>query len=232
MERHKVDLGTGYKNNMACSTFVDYIARDLRDALSRTIQKSKFFSIQMDGSTDAANVEEELFLVLYFDPYSSDGLVYLRNVFLCVRQPSSANAEGLYECFGRTLSYMGIDVPHKLVGFGCDGTNVNMGERALKGLLQAHKHWLVVCWCMAHRLELAIKDGLCGTFFSTIDEMLMRAYYLYAKSPKKCRDLEVVVEELKSCLMSSAFPSKGEASLCVPVVHVLLPIRLLHWIIC
>ena len=59
---------------------------------------------------------------------------------------------------------------------------------------------------MAHRLELAIKDALCGTFFSTIDELLIRAYYLYAKSPKKCRNLEVVVEELKSCLSSSAFP--------------------------
>ena len=112
--------------------------------------------------------------------------MHLRNVFLCVRQPSSTNAEGLCECFGRALSYMGIDVPHKLVGFGCDGTNVNMGERALKSLLQAHKPWLAVCWCMAYRLELAINDGLCGNFFSTIYEMLMRAYYLYAKSPKKC----------------------------------------------
>ena len=148
-------------------------------------------------------------LALYFDPYSSAGSVHLWSRFLCIRQPRSGNAEGLHECFGRALSYMGIDdVPHKLIGFGCDGTNVNIGERALKGLLQAHKPWLVVCWCMAHRLELAIKDALRGTFFSTIDEQLMRAYYLYAKSPKKCRDLQVVVEELKCCLTSSTFPTK------------------------
>ena len=81
--------------------------------------------------------------------------------------------------WGGIVTY-GIDVPHKLIGFGCDGTNVNMGERALKCLLQGHKPWLMVCWCMAHRLELAIKDGLHGTFFSAVDEMLMRAYYLYA----------------------------------------------------
>ena len=131
MERHKVYLGMGYKNNMASSTFVDYIARDLRDELSQGIHKSKFFSIQMDGSTDSANVEEKLFLALYFDPYSSDGSVHLRSRFLCIRQPRSGNAKGLHECFGRALSYMGIDVPHKLTGFGCDEANVNIGERAL-----------------------------------------------------------------------------------------------------
>ena len=75
----------------------------------------------MDGSTDAANVEEELFLVLYFDPYSNDGSVHLRDVFLCVRQHWYLNAEGLCKCFGRALSYMGSYVSHKLIGFGCDG---------------------------------------------------------------------------------------------------------------
>ena len=30
-ERHGVDLGETYKTDMACSAFVDYIARDLRD---------------------------------------------------------------------------------------------------------------------------------------------------------------------------------------------------------
>ena len=110
----------------------------------------------MDGSTDAANVKEERFIVLYFDPYNSDVSVHLRNVFLCVRQPSSVNAEGLYECFGRALSYMGIDVPHKLVEFGYDGTKVNMGERALKGLLQANKPWLV---CV---VKVGLISDFCG----------------------------------------------------------------------
>ena len=135
MEHHKVDLGTGYKNTMACSTFVDYIARDMRATLSKAIQKSRFFSIEIDGTTDVANVEKELFLVLYFDSYSSDGSVHLRSPFLCVRQPNSVSTEGLYECFRKALSYMEVDVPHKLIGFGCDGTNVNISERGLKGLL-------------------------------------------------------------------------------------------------
>ena len=63
LERQGVDLGEGYKTNMACSTFVEFIAEDLRQDLCQALQKRKFFSLQMDGSTDAANVEEEIFFV-------------------------------------------------------------------------------------------------------------------------------------------------------------------------
>ena len=52
---------------------------------------------------------------------------------------------------------------------------------------------------MAHRLELAIKDTLKGTSFDLVDEMLLRLYYIYDKSPKKCRELEGIVNNLKDC---------------------------------
>ena len=52
-------------------------------------------------------------------------------------------------------------------------------------------------WCFAHRLELACKDGLKGTLFKSIEEMLLHIYLLYERSPKKARELGVVVEELK-----------------------------------
>jgi len=32
------------------------------------MDKAKFFSLMIDSSTDSANIDEELFLVLYFDP--------------------------------------------------------------------------------------------------------------------------------------------------------------------
>ena len=43
----------------------------------------------------------------------------------------------------------------------------------------------VVFWCIAHQLELALKDALKGTFFSEMDEMLLLTYYLYGKSGNK-----------------------------------------------
>ena len=54
--------------------------------------------------------------------------------------------------------------------------------------------WIVVFWCFAHRLELALNDALRTTYFSKVEELLLRLYYFYEKSPKKCRELNVVTE--------------------------------------
>ena len=45
-------------------------------------------------------------------------------------------------------------------------------------------------WCMAHRLELAVRDALKSTAFDAVDDLLLKLYYVYEKSPKKCRELE------------------------------------------
>ena len=209
-EKHRVDLGAGYKNNQACAVFVDYIARAQREALAAQLAKAKYFSIQADGSTYSGNVEDELYLVVYFDPYTQNGKVHIRNKFLTVRRPAHSNAEGLYECFIRALTYAVIpDWENKLVGFGSDGASVNIGANGLKGYLEKAVPWVLVFWCLAHRLELALKDFLKGTLFSEIYEMLLRLYFLYEKSPKKCPELDGVVASLRECLESTDLPDEG-----------------------
>ena len=94
--------------NKACASFVDYIADEQRQILVSALAGVKFFSLQADGSTDAGNVEDELFLVLYFDPHAKDGKVHVHDRFLTVRQPKSGNAEGLFKCFKNTLSHVGL----------------------------------------------------------------------------------------------------------------------------
>lgn len=54
----------------------------------------------------------------------------------------------------------------------------------LKGLVEKEIPWVYWSWCLAHRVELAVKDALKGTSFDLIDEMLLRLYYIYEKSPK------------------------------------------------
>lgn len=39
-EKHGVALGDGNKNDLACATFTDYIARDLRENLSQVLQSA------------------------------------------------------------------------------------------------------------------------------------------------------------------------------------------------
>ena len=48
--------------------FVKFIALDLQQQLKKDISSAMFFSVQVDSSTDSENIEEELFLILYFDP--------------------------------------------------------------------------------------------------------------------------------------------------------------------
>lgn len=52
-------------------------------------------------------------------------------------------------------------------------------------------------WCYAHRLELACKEAFVSPLFTMIQEMLLRLYYLYEKSPKKSRELACIVDNLK-----------------------------------
>lgn len=59
----------------------------------------------------------------------------------------------------------------KLIGFGCDGTSVNTAAGGLRGCLEQSVPWVVVFWCLAHRLELSLKDALSATLFSSTDEM-------------------------------------------------------------
>ena len=68
----------------------------------------------------------------------------------------------------------------------------------MKGKLQEAVPWLFWSWCSyPHRLELACKDALCSDLFTVIDEMLLRLYYIYEKSPQKCRELTDIADDLK-----------------------------------
>ena len=210
-ERHGVDLGEGYKNNQACAVFIQYIAQDQKQILLDALSKAKFYSMQGDGSNDSGNIENELFLVVYVDRNSPDCRIRIENKFFAIQRPTTGDAEGLFDCVNKAVRYVGLDDSwsKKLIGFGCDGTAVNIAENGLKGHLQGVAPWIEMFWCLAHRLELALKDALKGTPITNIDEMLLRLYYLYEKSPKKCRELESVIEELQACLTTQEFSKKG-----------------------
>ena len=66
-ERHGVSLGSGYKNDHACATFIEFIAKEQQQILTIALSKS---SLQADSSVDAGHVELELFLVSYLDTRS------------------------------------------------------------------------------------------------------------------------------------------------------------------
>jgi hypothetical protein len=168
------------------------------------VSNAHFFSLLMDGSTDASNHDNELMLVQWCDTNSSDEKVQSRLSFLTVHQPESANAEGLFASLEYGLKCLGIpslsrQTCTQLVGIATDGASANIATGGLKGLVEKELNWIFWMWCLAHRLELAIKDALKGSFFDSIDELLLRLYYMYENPPKKCRELESVVTDLREC---------------------------------
>jgi len=115
-------------------------------------------------------------------------MVHVRNNFFAVRHLSHGTGEGLYICVKKTLAYMGMTP----LQWQCKMSvmDANIGSRSgLKGYLMKDIPWLIVSWCLVHRLELSGKDALKDTFFREIDELLLQVYYVYEKSPKKCHEL-------------------------------------------
>ena len=83
------------------------------------------------------------------------------------------------------------------MGIATDGAAANVAVGGLKGLVERELEWIFWMWCLVHRLEQEIKDALHDTSFDLLNEMLLWLYYLYEKSPKKYRELESIVSDLK-----------------------------------
>lgn len=215
--RHGIDHGHAYNTKDSAKAFVHYIAESQRQLFISSLSSSRFYSFLMDGSTDAGNVEDEVIVILTSTRDEVTQEIKSCARFLSVEVPTKADADGLIQSLSRGLSPLGVtNVLDKsnvlgakpiLVGGGTDGASVNIAEQnGMKGKLQRELPWVSWAWCFAHRLELACKDSLSSKLFKDIDEMLLRLYYLYEKSPKKSRELEDIVTDLKEVY---EFPDGG-----------------------
>ena len=203
--RHGVNLGSPYKMETEAMTFTHYIAESEKQKLLDTMQSVKFISLLMDGSTNVGYVNNELLLVVWFDKEGVREQVCTHSSYLSIKRPSSVSAQGLFQVLADVLQSLGITAVSrseatKLVGIGTDGAAAIIAGAGLKGLVEDELPWIFWMWCLAHRLELAIKDTLKGTSFDQIDEMLLRLDYIYERSPKKCRQLEDIITHLKGRL--------------------------------
>ena len=222
--RHGVNFGAAYSTPESAKSFTGYIAESQRQAFLNTVSGpssyGRFYSFLMDGSMDAGNLEDELVVLLFYCKDDSAQVITSRTLYLSVLIPQSSNADGLLVCLGDALTIMGIDnildeksvvnVERKpvLVGGGTDGASVNIARHnGLKGQIQNAIPWFYWCWCYAHRLELACKDGFCSPLFVSIQEMLLRLYYIYEKSSKKSRELADIVQDLREVY---EFPKGGD----------------------
>ena len=48
-----------------------------------------------------------------------------------MQRPAHGSTEGLYDCFEKAMTYIGIEDSWKakMIGLGCDGMNINLGKQ-------------------------------------------------------------------------------------------------------
>ena len=60
-QKKGLDIGTTYHNEQAAAVFTDFIGEDVYKNVFSSLEKTgkRFYSLTMDGTTDAATVEQE-----------------------------------------------------------------------------------------------------------------------------------------------------------------------------
>lgn len=153
-----IDVGQTYRNIMSAKSFIKAISDDEFKKVKMDILNTNFFCIIGDGSLDSSVLEQEM----WFARTCRHGK--LQMCFIGVQDTEKAVANGivngLKSLVERNLTLSSDCFLSKVVSLSCDGASVMVGCRnGVGALLKKIQPSIVVVHCMAHRLELSLKDG-------------------------------------------------------------------------
>ena len=184
-----------YKSDIACNRFIYDIYNEQIDQLITKLCEARFFSVMIDGSTDSANIENELVYVRYLD--MGTGVV---TSFIGIEDTKHATAEGILETVDAIFTRVGVlDWRNKVVALGTDGAAVNLGSKdGVAAKLRRDISHLVTVHCIAHRLELGILNAIQQhPRLTQLNDALAHLYEQYKQSPKALRELKMLGEVLE-----------------------------------
>ena len=182
-EAKGLELLSTYRTTKYCQNFVKAIADVEFFQVKEQVKQAKFLCVIGDGSTDSGVKEQEM----WFGRSSNAGVIRVN--FIGVHSPERANAEnivsGLKEIVGKNLELEWPYFSGKLAALACDGASVMVGARAGVGtLLNRDSPTMITIHCMAHRLELCLKDSVkkLNLYEKCISVLAMGIYYFYHNS--------------------------------------------------
>ena len=151
-----VTVGSTYWNEINARVFVMYIHEAMFARMKMAVASSKFFSILSDGSTDSANVQEEIVYIRFHqDGRPTTKLVALKPV-------EKADAESITKAVVEAMETdLGVTDWHdKVIAAGVDGANVMIGH--LSGVVtrlsnKSSGNHVLGIHCLGHKLELVFK---------------------------------------------------------------------------
>ncbi len=170
------------------------------EIISHIIKSKSKFAILVDESTSVSNAQS---LIVYVCAvFDGEVCVY----FLGLLPVESATAEGLKETLLSFLYSLGLTdeiMKVQFVGFCSDGASTMIGQHnGLAALLTAKYPIIKPFHCMAHRLELAVKNATdTVNSVSHFCDLVDGVYKVYNMSPKNQREIELIVGNLAVELM-------------------------------
>ena len=100
-QHHGVDIGHAYNTPESAKAFTGFIAKSqCQGFLNILSSNNHFYSLLMDGTTDAGNVEEELVALVFCTKDASTQQLITCSRFLSLYSPKKADASGLLQCIG------------------------------------------------------------------------------------------------------------------------------------
>ncbi|KAK1903842.1 Zinc finger protein 862 [Dissostichus eleginoides] len=166
----------------------------MKDQLHDLVKKKPFYcSLLFDGSTDKTTTEKEVISIKVIE----NGTPRIR--LLGIVEPDTCDAQGILKAVAQKCEENQLNLSNCLTATAADGASVNFGKTT--GVLTRLQHqsapWMIKVHCIAHRLELCLKDAFKETYFIQIDDLLTRLYSLYRRSAKKWRQLKDLGEALE-----------------------------------
>lgn len=193
-ECNGVSIGDTYRNDKSAKSFVKNIGGIYYDQVRNLLQNADYFSIFCDGTTDRTDTEKEVILVKVLEDY------YPKIKYFKLQEPENTKADGILAAIDQAFFEANLQqYKQKTIGFCSDGASVMMGAR--RGVIQLLKtagnaDWIMPVWCLAHKLELAVKDAFKSTYMDTVIEILVSIYYFYKGSAKRFKEATDIAEVL------------------------------------
>lgn len=147
--------------------------------VSTAVTKANFVCIISDGSTDSSIKEQEMYFIRTC--FAGDIGVQFAGVYAAERANAENIVKGLEHVVQNNIGLPWSEVSQKIVALSCDGASVNSGVGALLRKLQPS---IITLHCMAHRLELSLKDAIkkVPLYQKTVGTLLKGLFYFYHNS--------------------------------------------------
>ena len=181
---------TKYLSKNIQEELIALIGKAVKQSLVSKINKSPFWSIILDTTSDLTRVDQ-LSVVIRWVEINDDKCEPVES-FLGFVEVTDADAQGLVDTTKTFLLDIGIDMT-KIRGQGYDGANVMSGirggvQKLVKDMCSSPVPFV---HCASHNLNLVINDAVKNlpqneTFFSTLQDL----FNFFGKSLNRWRELE------------------------------------------